>query len=146
MFVLDVAGGNDSIPGDMKIKFLSSLVISAALVCLSGCVGTEDGHSTGGLPFTKDAIVSRYEKPVPSLAGATRAVLSRNGKMIVDNSVNNTFEARINQRNVWVRVADIDGKISEVTVQARGSMGGDVDLAAELSKQIALQLMSSQAQ
>jgi hypothetical protein len=130
----------------MKIKFLSSLVCSAALVWFSGCVGTQDGHSTGGDPFSKDSIVSRYEKPVQPLANATRVVLNRNGKMLVDNSVNNTFEARINQRNVWVRVADVDGKVCQVTVQARGSMGGDVDLAAELSKQIALQLMASQNQ
>lgn len=130
----------------MKNKFLSSLVCSVALLCLSGCVGTEDGHSTGGIPFTKDSIVSRYEKPVQPLANATRVVLSRNGKMIVDNAVNNTFEARINQRNVWVRVSDVDGKVTQVTVQARGSMGGDVDLAAEISKQIALQLMASQNQ
>ena len=129
----------------MKIKFLSSLVCSAALVCFSGCVGTEDGHSTAGDPFSKDSITSRYEKPVQPLAEATRVVLNRNGKMIVDNSVNTTFEARINQRNVWVRVADVDGKVSQVTVQARGSMGGDVDLAAELSKQIALQLMAGES-
>src|SRR5580658_7015620 len=128
----------------MKNKFFSSLVCSAALLALSGCVGTQDGHSTGGDPFAKDSIVSRYEKPVEPLAAATRVVLNRNGKMLVDNSVNNTFQARVNQRNVWVRVADVDGKVSQVTVQARGSFGGDVDLAAEISKQIALQLMASQ--
>lgn len=130
----------------MKIKFLSSVVFSAVLVCLSGCVGTEDGHSTAGVPFTKDTITSRYEKPVQSLAAATRIVLGRNGKMLVDNAVNNTFEAKVNQRSVWVRVSDVDGKLTEVNVQVRGPMGGDVDLAAELSKQIALQLMASQNQ
>jgi hypothetical protein len=130
----------------MKITILLSSVCAAVLVCVSGCVGTQDGHSTGGDPFSKDSIVSRYEKPIQPLANATRVVLNRNGKMIVDNSVNNSFQARINQRNVWVRVSDVDGKVSQVTVQARGSMGGDVDLAAELSKQIALQLMASQNQ
>ena len=73
-------------------------------------------------------------------------MLNRNGKLLVDDSVNNTFQARVNQRNVWVRVADVDGKVTQVTVQARGSMGGDVELAAELSKQIALQLMATQGQ
>jgi hypothetical protein len=130
----------------MKIKILLSLVCSAVLVCFSGCVGTEDGHSTGGDPFSKDSIVSRYEKPVQPISNATRVVLSRNGKLLVDNVVNNTFEAKINQRNVWVRVADVDGKVTQVSVQARGSFGGDVDLAAEISKQIALQLMSGQSQ
>ncbi len=116
------------------------------LVCFSGCVGTEDGHSTGGDPFSKDTIVSRYEKPVTPLAAATRVVLNRNGKLLVDNSVNNTFQAKINERNVWVRVSDVDGKVTQVSVQARGSFGGDVDLAAEISKQIALQLMSGPGQ
>ncbi len=130
----------------MKMKFLSSLICSAVLVCFSGCVGTEDGHSTGGDPFSKDTIVSRYEKPVQPLANATRVVLNRNGKLLVDNSVNNTFQAKINERNVWVRVSDVDGKVTQVSVQARGSFGGDVDLAAEISKQIALQLMSGPGQ
>jgi hypothetical protein len=127
----------------MKMKKLLSLICSTVLVCLSGCVDTQDGHSTGGDPFSKDTITSRYEKPVAPLAAATRVVLNRNGKLLVDNSVNNTFQARVNQRNVWVKVADVDGKVTQVSVQARGSMGGDVDLAAEISKQIALQLMAN---
>jgi hypothetical protein len=75
-------------------------------------------------------------------------VLQRNGKLLVDNVANNTFQAKVNQRNVWVKVADLDGsgKITVVSVQARGPVGGDVDLAAELSKQIALQLMAAQNQ
>jgi hypothetical protein len=132
--------------GNMKIKILSSLVCAAALASFSGCVGTEDGHSTGGDPFVKDTITSRYEKPVQPLANATRVVLARNGKLLVDNIVNNTFEARINQRNVWVKVVDVDGKVTQVSVQARGNMGGDVDLAAEISKQIALQLVANPGQ
>jgi hypothetical protein len=131
---------------DMRIKALFSLALSAALVLFSGCVNTETGHPVGGMPFTKDTITSRYEKPVPLLANATRIVLSRNGKLLMDNVVNNTFQAKINQRNVWVKVEDLDGKITVVSVQVRGSMGGDIDLAAEISKQIALQLMAAQNQ
>jgi Protein of unknown function (DUF3568) len=130
----------------MRIKALFSLAISAMLVLASGCVSTETGHSTGGNPFTKDTITSRYEKPVPLLANATRVVLSRNGKLLVDNVVDNTFQAKVNQRDVYVKVSDLDGKITVVAVQARSSMGGDVDLAAELSKQIALQLMAGPSQ
>jgi hypothetical protein len=117
------------------------------LVLFSGCVGTETGNTVGGFP-TKDKIVSRYEKPLPLLVAATRFVLQHNGKLLVDNVVDNTFEAKVNQRDVWVKVADLDGtgKITVVSVQARGSYGGDVDLAAELSKQIALQLMATQNQ
>jgi hypothetical protein len=131
----------------MRIKVLFSLALSAAVLALaSGCVHTETGHETGGVPWTKDTITSRYEKPVAPLANATRVVLNRNGKLLVDNVVDNTFQAKVNQRNVWVKIADLDGKITVVSVQARGPMGGDVDLAAEISKQIALQLMAGQNQ
>jgi len=128
----------------MKIKSLFLLALSTVLVLFSGCVSTETGHSAAGDPFAKDKIISRYEKPGPLLVNATRVVLRRNGQLLVDNVVNNTFQAKVNQRNVWVKVADLDGtgRITVVTVQARGSVGGDVDLAAELSKQIALQLMA----
>jgi hypothetical protein len=124
----------------MKIKLLISLALSTALMLSSGCINTETGKPVAGEPFTKDTIIDRYEKPVPLLVDATRTVLKRNGKLLVDNVVNNTFQAKIDQHNVWVKVADLDGKITQVSVQARGPFGGDVDLAAELSKQIALQL------
>jgi hypothetical protein len=130
----------------MKIKFLSFSALAACLVLLPGCVGTEDGHSVAGWPITKDRIVSRYARPVAQLAAATRVVLNRNGKLLVDNAVNNTFEAKINQHTVWVKVADVDGRISEVTVQARGNFAGDVDTAAEISKQIGMMLVAGPSQ
>jgi hypothetical protein len=130
----------------MKIKFLSSLILSGALATFCGCVGTEDGRTTAGDPISKDTITSRYERPAETVAKATRAVLEHNGKMLVDNSVNNSFEAKVNERTIWVKVTDIDGKLTEVGVQARGPWGGDVELAAELSKQIALQIEANQNQ
>jgi hypothetical protein len=126
----------------MKIKIFSSVALSACLVLLTGCIGTQDGHHVAGVPFTKDRFVSRYERPVPQLASAVRAVLNRNGKVLVDNTVNNSFEAKVNQHTVWVKVSDVDGKVSEVVVQARGSMTGDADTAAELSKQIGMALVA----
>jgi hypothetical protein len=126
----------------MKIKAFFPLICSALLALASGCVGTNDGRSTAGVPFERDTIVDRYERPVPQLAAATRVVLARNGKLLVDNVVNNTFEARVNERKVWVRVSDVDGKVSQVAVQVRGSMGADLPQAHEISKQIALQLMA----
>ena len=124
----------------MSIKTLFSLALSTALVLASGCVGTETGHETGGVPFTKDTITDRYEKPVSMLVHAAREVLKRNGQLLVDNVADNTFRAKVNQRNVWVKVVALDPKVTEVYVQARGPFGGDIDLAHELSKQIALQL------
>lgn len=125
----------------MKIKFFSFLALCAGLVLLAGCVGTEDGHSVAGMPFVKDQISSRYARPVPQLVAAARAVLNRNGKILVDNAVNNSFEAKVNQHRVWVKVTDIDGRITQVDVQARGAFGGDVDTAAEISKQIGMTLI-----
>jgi hypothetical protein len=50
---------------------------------------------------------------------------------------------KVNQKNVWMRVAAVDPKITAVTVQSRSKMGGsDVDLAHELEKEIALQLVA----
>jgi len=94
----------------MKIKVFSLLALSACLILLPGCIGTEDGHS------------------------------------LVDNAVNNSFEAKVNQHRVWVKVTDIDGRVSEVTVQARGSMVGDANTAAEISKQIGMALVTGTAQ
>jgi len=53
-----------------------------------------------------------------------------------------TCEGKVNQRSVWVRVEQIDPKISSVRVQTRTKGGGtDADLAHELEKQIALKLV-----
>jgi hypothetical protein len=141
-FVLDVCRGDGCIVRDMKIKAFFPLICSGLLAAASGCVGTNDGHSTAGVPFARDTIVDRYERPVSQLAAATRIVLTRNGKLLVDNVVNNTFEARVNERKVWVKVSDVDGKVSQVSVQVRGPVGADLPEAHELSKQIALQLMA----
>ncbi len=111
------------------------------LAFVTGCPSTETGHNTIGVPLSKDTITSKYEKPITPVVNATREVLQRNGKLIVDNVVDHTFQAKVNQRNVWVKVKDLDGKITQVEVQARGSMTGDVDLAAELSKQIGMLLV-----
>ena len=124
----------------MKIKFVSALALCGAL--LSACVQTEDQHTAPGFA-TKDTITSRYARPVAQIAAATATVLSRDGKLLENNIVNNTFKARINQATVWVKVSDIDGKLTEVRVQARGSMGGDIYLAAQIDKEIALQIQST---
>jgi hypothetical protein len=129
----------------MRINILFSLALSTALVLAAGCVGTETGHEAAGFP-TKDTITDRYEKPVPMLVNAVREVLKRNGQILVDNVANNTFRAKVNQHNVWVKVIAVDPKITAVYVQARGPVGGDIDLAAEISKQIALQLTVAQNQ
>ena len=127
----------------MKMKTFFAAACSALALLASGCVSTPDGHTTPGMPFVKDTKVSRYPRPVEQIAAATLTVLSRNGKLLVDNTVNNTFEAKVNERKVWVRITKVDDKLTEVVVKARTRMGGDIDLAAEIDKQIALQLTVS---
>ena len=129
----------------MKIKFLSFLVLAVCAATFTGCVETGDGHTRAtALPFAKDKISNRYERTVPQILTAAKAVLMRNGKLLADNSINNSFTAKVNQRDVWVSVVDIDGKVSEVTVQVRTKLGGsDIELASAISTQIALQLSST---
>ena len=52
-----------------------------------------------------------------------------------------TIEAKVNGRNVWVRVQAVDPKVTSVKVQVRTSGGGtDQSLTQELQKQIAIKL------
>jgi hypothetical protein len=128
----------------MKMKFFSLLALCSLPLFFTGCVKTADGHMKAGVPLSKDRLVSRYQRTVPQIITAARAVLAHNGQIQADNTVGNTLHARINNRNVWVAVSEVDPNVSEVVVQARGKMGGDVDLASEISKQIAIQLAVNQ--
>ncbi len=129
---------------NMKLKIIFCLVLSLVMAGGSGCVSTADDHSQGGVPFLHDTIHAKYERPPEAIAEATKVVLSRNGKLLLDNIVNNTFKARINERTVYVRITKVDSKITAVEVQARTSAAADIDLAAEIDKQIALQLTVTQ--
>jgi hypothetical protein len=71
---------------------------------------------------------------------ATRYVLGHDGKLLVDNVVDNSFKAKINERTVYVKVSKVDEKVTQVQIQARVSGKGDLHLDADLDKQIALQL------
>ena len=128
----------------MKIKMIASLLLVVAACLISACVSTVDGHMTPGVPFVKDTIESRYERPLPQLMAAAKEVLKRNGQLIGDNTITQTLEAKVNTRSVWVRFAEVDQRVTKVTVQARSKAGGaDIDLASEIDKQIALQLAAA---
>ena len=123
-------------------------ILCGAVLVGAGCVGTVDEHKTAGVPFIKDRITGRYERPVDQVAQAARQVVSTNGVLVNEatlydqtNAVK-TVEGKVNQRNVWVRIESIDPKVTQVTVQTRTPGGGsDIDLAAELEKEIALKLV-----
>jgi len=121
-------------------------LLSAALLA-GGCVGTLDGRRTAGVPFVKDRVEGRYERPVERVYAAAREVIRFNGTLVRESTQHgetNTvrvLEGKINQRSVWVRVEPVDPKVTSVVVQARTPAGGkDIDLAHEIEKQIALQL------
>ena len=127
----------------MKItnfKTVLAAALSALALFVSGCVATGTGQHTAGVPFLKDTITAQYQRSVEQLVAATRIVLARNGKLSVDNSVDNSFQVKINERDVWVKITKVDDKVTELKVQARTRMGADLPLAAQLDKEIALQL------
>ncbi|MGV3773734.1 MAG: hypothetical protein ACO1QB_12590 [Verrucomicrobiales bacterium] len=119
---------------------LASL-LALAVVAGSGCYSTADGRMKAGIPLVKDKFESRYQIPTTQLLAAAREVLSRNGTLTMDNSINNALEAKVDGRNILVIVDEVEPGISRIIVQARTkSSSPDLDLAAEIDKQIALQL------
>ncbi len=116
--------------------------MSALATLTTGCVGTLDGRTKATAnPFKKDTINSRYERSVQQGIAATRVVLGRLGQITSDDAVLQTVTARVSENYVWVRVLEVDPKTIEVSTQVRTRGGNtDIDMTAEISKQIALQL------
>jgi hypothetical protein len=129
----------------MKTKFLAALAASALL--LTGCVDTVSGTKTAAVPFAKDSIEGRYQRTLDQVYAAAVTVINNNGVVITEfiphdntNAVR-SLQGKVNQRDVWVRVEAVEPRVTAVTVQTRTTWGGtDIDLSAELEKEIALQL------
>jgi len=129
----------------MKYKILMALVISCAAMVFSGCVETTTGRVTTGVPLLTDTKISRYQRTLAQVSSATEAVLARMGKLISHDTINNYYEAKVNQRSVYVHLESVDtGGITQVSVQARTGLSSDIQMAAEIDKQIALQLAQNQ--
>ena len=127
----------------MKRKLFALFLIAGMAGLVAGCVETVDGRSQAGVPFVKDKVEGRYERPAPQVFAAKK-VLAFNGTLTGENTINFSLEAKVNQDSVWVRVEELDTTkpLSHVVVQARTKGGGtDLDLAHEIEKQIALQLV-----
>src|SRR5215212_7503812 len=105
----------------MKQK-LFLLLLAAAIVSV-GCVGTVTGRRTGGVPFVKDTVEGRYERPLDQVFEAAKEVVKYNGTLVNESILHTetntvkTVEGKVNQRNVWVRVEAADPKITAVVVQ-----------------------------
>lgn len=129
----------------MKLKIFVAFVGAAVLV--SGCVGTVTGGKTAGVPFVKDTMEGRYERPLDQVFEAAKEVVKYNGTLVNESILHNetnmvkTVEGKVNQRSVWVRVEAAEPKVTTVVVQTRTINGGtDIDLAHEIEKQIAIKL------
>lgn len=124
----------------MKLKLISWLVVGCMAALLTGCVSTVDGRHKAGVPWVKDTIESKYERPVDQIFAAAKEVLKFNGTLYGENTITKTLEAKVNSTTVFIRVDEVDPKVARVLVQARSSSGGDIATASEIDKQIALRL------
>ncbi len=115
------------------------------VMILAGCVNTVSGTHTAGV-HAADRVVARYERPVDEVYTAAVQVMNSNGVLLTEyipHDTTNTVRSlmgKANQEKVWIRVEAVDPQITQVTVQARTAMGGDYQEAAQLDKEIALQL------
>ncbi len=120
------------------------------LIGVVGCVSTVNERTTPGVPFVKDKIQGRYERPVEDCFNAAKDAVRSLGTLVNESTIyttNNTtvktVEGKVNQRNVWVRIQPVDQTVTSVVVQTRTPGGGsDLDLAAEIEKRIALKLVA----
>ena len=128
----------------MKTKML--VVLLGGLVLVSGCVSTVNDRHTFALSPKTDKFEGRYERSVDQVYTAAVEVMKANGTIaresIISPGTNSVraIEAKVNGRNVWVRVQAVDPKVTSVTVQVRNKAGTDQQLTQELQKQIAVNL------
>src|SRR5437870_13835593 len=126
----------------MKLNLKIFLALAGAALLTAGCVETVSGSKTAGVPFIKDKIEARYPRPLDQVFEASKAVIQENGilntESILQNQTNaagpvKIVEGKVNQRNVWVRVEQVEPAITDVIVQTRTSSGvSDIDLAARI--------------
>ena len=144
---LDARGNFICTVAHMKMKFLAGLAGMGLVLLAAGCVGTVSGTHSPAMSWGQDYMAGRYDRSVDQVYQASVQVIQTDGTLITEYVPHdNTNEVRslygkVNDRNVWVRVEQIDPQITQVTVQVRSKWGGkDLDLAHEIDKEIALQL------
>ena len=132
----------------MKLKILAAFgAVSVLLLLATGCVDTVAGGKTGGLPFVKDKFENRYQKPPELVFQAAKQVIRDDG-ILTNAGINyeqtnevKVVTGRVNECTVWVRIAPVDAKVTDVTVQARNGGGGsNVDLIHQIATEIAVKL------
>ncbi len=129
----------------MKVKIFAALAAMGATLLAAGCVSTVSDTHTAGVHM-QDRVEGRYQRPLDQVYSAAVQVINNNGVLLTEyiphdttNSVRSCM-GKVDNEKVWIRVEAVDPQITQVTVQARTTMGGDVEEAHELEKEIALQL------
>ena len=125
----------------MTFRLILLCLASSMAAASVGCISTPQGKQFG-VPGIRDTVTSRYERPMDQVLNSAREVLSRTGTLTGDDVVNNAVSAKIDNRSVWVTVAEVEALVTEVKVRVRSSRGtADLVMAAEIDKQIALGLV-----
>ena len=147
--MLDAGGVFDCTMGKMKMKIFAAFA-GIAIIVTAGCVSTVSGTKSPAIWFGKDSVQNRYERPMDQVYQAAIAAIKTDGVLLTEYIPHDTtnatlsFSGKVNERNVWVRVEAVDPKITEVTVQARSTIGNtDIDVAHEVATEIAVQLQSA---
>ena len=131
----------------MKIKILG--VLAGAVIAATGCVQTVSDTHAFAVSYGRDSVAGRYNRPFDEVYQAAVTVIKNDGALateyvphVYSNTVR-SVEGRVNDRKVWIRVEQIDPKVSQVDVEARTKWGRvDIDLVHQLEKEVALELAS----
>jgi hypothetical protein len=129
----------------MKKKIFA--VLAGAAIIATGCVQTVSDTDTFALSINRDSVSGRYNRPVDEVYQAAVKVVQTDGALVTEYVPHNytnivrSVEGRVNDHKVWIRVGQIDPKVSQVDVEARTKAGlTDIDLAHQLEKEVALEL------
>jgi hypothetical protein len=121
----------------MKNRFLGLLAGVGLVMALAGCYSTQESNLKFGVPFQKDTIVSRYERPYAQVYAAAKEVLRRMGTLTNDDIEQKLLKGRVDGCPVWIKLDDSEPQITKLSIQARTSGGSaDIDRASEIDKQI----------
>jgi hypothetical protein len=122
-------------------------VFAGIALIATGCVKTVSDTHTPTVSFGKDSVEGRYPRTLDQVYAAAVQVVQHNGVVVTEFIPHDTansarsFEGKVDDCKVWVRVESVDPTITSVVVQTRTKWGNkDLELAHELEKEIALQL------
>jgi len=122
-------------------------VVAVAGLAAAGCVSTvNDSHSVAIWP-QRDQFEQKYPRTVDQVYNASIKVVSTDGALVSEftphdaTNVVRSLEARVNNRDVFIRVEAAGPAAADLKVQARTRHGtADIELAHQLSTEITVEL------